>query len=352
MKPPRIRSWLALAAAGATLTACSASAPPAAVRGSLTAIGSGVQGNAISAWRSGWVKEHRETSLNFSPDGSDVGVQALLDGQAHFAATDAPLSADEVGQSRNACGPDGAFSVPVAVIPVGVAYNLPGVKNLRLDPAVLAGIFSGRITDWNAPELSRLNPDLDLPAEAINPLRAEEESELTAVVTGYLADGGWDAPAAAAWPAEIAGETVKRYADLANKIDDTGGSIAFLDKASIGSRFEPAQLRFGNDFVRLNDETVALAAEGGTAGSGPGGSVVFATDTDSGEGYGLAAVSYQSFCTSYKNGPLTALVRSWAEYVVSDSGQSNSTYYAGVDSPSTAALELSRERVAEIEERR
>ena len=343
-----IRSLAALTAASAVLVACSPASSGSQTRGSITAVGTGIQSAAIAAWRNGWVKDFQETSLSFSPDGASVGIKALQTGQAHFAPVDAPLTAADVDAARQSCGPDGAFSVPVAVVPVGVAFNLPSVKNLKLSPDVLAAIYSGDVTSWDDAEIERLNPDADLPDTQIVPLRAAEKSALTLATTAYLQRGGWEEPAGDTWPESTAGEEVRRYSDLGNEVDDTAGSIAFLDEAAIGTRFDTALLDFGQGFVRLNDDTLALSIAAGTVSTGPGGSINFRTPDSPDPGYGLTTVTYQAFCSEYQNESLARLVRSWGDYVLGDGGQGNSSYFAGVSPPSKDALERASSRIDEI----
>ncbi|MDQ0854415.1 phosphate transport system substrate-binding protein [Arthrobacter sp. V4I6] len=347
LKHRGIRSLAALAAASAVLVACSPASDGSQIRGSITAVGTGIQSAAIAAWRNGWVKDFPDTSLSFSPDGASVGIKALQAGQAHFAAVDGPLSAADAEAARQSCGPDGAFSVPVAVVPVGVAFNLPLVKNLKLSPDVLAAIYSGDITAWDDAEIERLNPEADLPDTEIVPLRAAEKSALTAATTAYLQRGGWE-DAGNTWPESTAGEEVPRYTDLGNEVDDTAGSIAFMDKAAIGTRFDTALLDFGRGFVRINEDTLGLSIAAGSTATGPGGSVVFTTPEAPAPGYGLTTVTYQAFCSEYQNEPLARLVRSWGEFVLGDGGQGNSSYFAGVSTPGKDALEQSRRRIAEI----
>jgi phosphate transport system substrate-binding protein len=150
------------------------------------------------------------------------------------------------------------------------------------------------------------------------------------------------------WAPDTAGESVSRYADIADKLDNTAGSIAFLEKSAIGSRFDTALLDFGKGFVRMNDDTLNLSIGYGSVGSGPGDSVTFATAGTGGDGYGLSVVTYQAFCSTYGNESLARLVRSWGKFVVGDGGQGNSTYFAGVASPSKEALALAKERIDEI----
>lgn len=339
---------VALTALCAAMTACAGPSTEPSVRGALTAVGSGIQSSSISAWRNGWVKDYPGTSLNFSPDGADVGVNALFTGQAHFAPIDAPLSAEDIDRSRSTCGPDGAFSVPVAVVGVGVAFNLPSVQNLRLTPNVLASIFSGDISTWNDPAITDLNPGTEFPDQEIIPVRAAKSSVLTQTATSYLAAGGWDGQPSREWPADTAGESVKDYGAIANELDNTAGSIGFLEKSAIGSRFDTALLDFGKGFVRMSNDTLNLSVGLGTTGSGPGGSVTFQTAGMGGDGYGLSLVTYQAFCSRYSNESLSRLVKSWGKFVVGSGGQGNSTYFAGVSSPGKEALRQAEARIEKI----
>lgn len=332
----------------AALTACSGPSGEPAVRGSLTAVGTGIQSTSVSAWRGGWVKDNPGSSLNFSPDGSGVGLSALFSGQAHFAPVDSPLTADDIARSRQACGPDGAFSVPVSVVALGVAFNLPSVKNLKLTPRVLGSIYSGGITTWDDPAITGINPGTEFPDQKIIPVRATESSVLTQTAIEYLAAGSWNGPPGLEWPSNTAGEAVRGYASVGDKVDNTAGSIAFLEKSAIGSRFDTALLDFGKGFVRMNDDTLNLSIGSGTVGSAPGGSVTFETAGMGGEGYGLSLVTYQAYCGRYANESLTRLVKSWGTFVVGNGGQGNSTYFAGVASPGKEALELAKDRIEEI----
>ena len=183
------------------MTGCSGGAPVSEVRGSLTAIGTPVQKDPIGAWSNAWSKELTATSLNYSPDGSDVGLTALATRQAYFAALDGPLTPEQQNQTKDVCGPAGAFSVPVSVTSIGVALNNPSLRNVKLTREVLAGIFSGSITRWDAPEIADINPGTALPSDDIVPIMATEPSVETEAATKYLsADAAWTSGVSSTWP--------------------------------------------------------------------------------------------------------------------------------------------------------
>jgi phosphate transport system substrate-binding protein len=349
---PRRHALAVLALLGAAgLSSCSIAEYGPGVTGSLTAIGSVSQLGPISAWQQGWSKEYPQTSLRFSPDGDASGRDALFRGMAYFASLDSQLTASDWEASKAACGPGGAFAVPTSVTAIGVAYNVAGLRNVRLDQATLGAIFQGKITRWDDPQIADLNPNTVLPAKKIVPIWAKAESGLTQAVGEYLKSD----PQTAAnptvhgqWSDSTAGHSVDRYSDVATKVDDTDGAIAFMDRASIGTRFSTATLKFGQDFVKITEDALAVAVDHGTVTDAPGGGVQLALQTGHGPGYSLGFVGYQAFCHSYKNPALARLVQSWAQYVTGEGGQANSTYFAQVGSPSVSALQRSQAAVGTI----
>ena len=76
--------------------------------------------------------------------------------------------------------------VPTCMGAVVVAYNLDGVKELKLTGEIVADIFAGKIKMWNDERLTALNPDVTLPAEAIIPVFRSDGSGTTFIFTDYL----------------------------------------------------------------------------------------------------------------------------------------------------------------------
>ena len=129
---------LALTACGsdnATNTAQTAapSASGPAVTGTLTGIGSSAQGAAMDVWKTNFATANQGATVQYSPDGSGAGRKAILDGSAQFAGSDAYLKDDELASSKDKCGPDGAIDIPVYISPIAVAFNVPGITDLKLD---------------------------------------------------------------------------------------------------------------------------------------------------------------------------------------------------------------------------
>jgi phosphate transport system substrate-binding protein len=118
--------------------------------------------------------------VNFTPTGSEGGIQAVSSRAVDFAASEAPMSASQ----RAACHT--CFEIPWSLTAIGIGYNVHGVgSKLRLDGDVVAAIYMGAIKRWNDPRIQALNHGLRLPALNITPIYANGSGD-TYVFTSHL----------------------------------------------------------------------------------------------------------------------------------------------------------------------
>lgn len=332
------------------LSACTTVQSAADIEGSLVVVGSSGQQGAIGQWESGWRKEHKTVSVNFSPDGEQVGKTALLAGLSHVAVTDDAISDEDLGPTPSACGPEGAFSVPTAIFPVSVVFNLAALKDVRLDGPTLAQIFNGKISAWDDPRIADLNPGIVFPSSKIHVVTARESTATNRAATSYLHDSDsdeWPSEADSTWPLDVTGAVLEKYSKIAQEVDNNLGSIAFLDTASVGTRFSTAALKFGSSYVRVSEDEYEKAAKESNLSKGKRGVKLLFSKAD-GSGYRLAAVGYQVFCYKYPNEQTARLVRSWGSAVLGDVGQELSSKIGGVASPNVEIRKASQEYLQSI----
>jgi phosphate transport system substrate-binding protein len=133
-----------------------------------------------------WIPDYghvaTDVSLTAAATGSGAGVDAAIAGNARIGASDAYMSDEQVEKNR------GILNVAVAISAQTVNYNIPGLndKDLKLDGPTLAGIFTGVIKMWDAPEIAAMNPGVQLPHQAIIPIRREDASGDTFIFTQFL----------------------------------------------------------------------------------------------------------------------------------------------------------------------
>jgi phosphate transport system substrate-binding protein len=247
---PAALAALAAVSALAGLTACGAStagktaaapanldATPAAISGSpaadpltLVETGSSTMAPVFALWASAYHGQYPSVTLTTAASNSVAGVSAAADGTADIGGSDMYLPAAETARY-----PD-LRDIPLAVSAIAVAYNLPQVKApLHLNGTVLAKMYDGAITKWNAPAIAKLNPGVRLPSTAITPVRRSGESGSTFVFTSYLHAqdvAGWPA-ASTAWPAPASKHAFDRTqgestaAQLLAEVNGTEGAIGY-----------------------------------------------------------------------------------------------------------------------------
>jgi phosphate transport system substrate-binding protein len=120
--------------------------------------------------------------VNYQSVGSGAGVKNFLQGVVDFGASDAAMTDDEMAKS-----PRGAVLVPATAGSVVLAYNLPGIENLKLSRKALAGIFLGTVKQWNDEAIAASNPGVTLPDQPINVAYRSDGSGTTFVFTQHLA---------------------------------------------------------------------------------------------------------------------------------------------------------------------
>jgi phosphate transport system substrate-binding protein len=135
------------------------------------------------AWIDGYRTVAPAVDISYDEIGSGEGISRFLTGSLDFAATDAPLTAEQ-----ETTIPGGVSHVPVTAGMVAIAYNLPGDLEgpLRLPRDVLGDIFAGVITRWDDPRLANANPDLDLPHDTMRVVTRLDGSGTTYAFTNHL----------------------------------------------------------------------------------------------------------------------------------------------------------------------
>ena len=193
--------------------------------------------------------------------GSGGGVRNLRDKIVDFAGSDAFLTDKEMAEMAP------VVHVPTCMGAVVVAYNLDGVKELKLSGEIIADIFAGEIKMWNDERLAALNPDVKLPAESIIPVYRSDGSGTTFVFTDYLTKVSlmWAEKYGAGKSVNFPlGQAAKGNPGVAGVIKQTKNTIGY-----VGSEYAFAQkIPYASvenqrgEFVLPSSATISAAAAG------------------------------------------------------------------------------------------
>lgn len=180
-----------------------------------------------SKWFSEYHKLHSDIQINYQPIGSGGGIRQVTEGTVDFGASDMPMTDDQL-KAAEAKLKTKVLNVPTVLGAVVPAYNVPGVTGeVKFTPDILAGIFLGRISNWNDPAISKVNPDLKFPNQEIVVVHRSDGSGTTFIWTDYLSKVSPD------WKSQVGADTsVKWPKGLGGKGNDgVAGSIRQLPGA-------------------------------------------------------------------------------------------------------------------------
>jgi len=108
----------------------------------LTGAGSSLVAPLMANWISGFeIKEG--IPVKYSAVGSGEGIKQISNGTVDFGASDAPMTPEQEAKCS------GCVTIPWALSATGLGFNIPGLKKINLSGPVIAGIYFGKITNWN-----------------------------------------------------------------------------------------------------------------------------------------------------------------------------------------------------------
>ncbi|HEX5597806.1 MAG TPA: phosphate ABC transporter substrate-binding protein PstS [Micromonosporaceae bacterium] len=305
----------------------------AKLSGTLAGAGASAQGAAMEAWIAGFATKAPDVTITYDPIGSGGGRKQFLSGGIQFAGSDAYLKPEEVETAKNICGPQGFIEFPGYISPIAVAYNLPGVDKLNLSPSVIARIFDSKITKWNDPAITQLNPDAKLPNLTITAVHRSDESGTTENFVDYLAKAApqdWPYEVSGNWPTK-GGEAAAQTQGVAAALRAGQGTIGYLD-ASQASGLGVAAVKVGEGFVEYSAQAAAAVVDAAKKVEGrPEFSFAIDLPRDTTEAgvYPIVLVSYQIACVNYADQQTVDLVKAFLSHLISEEGQQAAAENAG-----------------------
>ena len=224
-----------------------------------------------------WAEEYKKvsgTGLNYQSIGSGGGIKQIKAKTVDFGASDMPLKAEELNA-------DGLMQFPAIMGGVVPVVHLDGVVpgQLKLTGQVVADIYLGKITKWNAPEIVSLNSGIKLPAEDITVVHRADGSGTSFLFTDYLSKSNPDFKAkvgsgtAVKWPTGVGGKGNEGVAANVQRIKNSIGYVEYAYAKK--NKMSHTQLKnHDGQFVQPDDETFKAAAASADWAKTPGFAVV------------------------------------------------------------------------------
>jgi phosphate transport system substrate-binding protein len=256
-----------------TVAACAATMFASASAADITGAGSTFAYPILAKWAEAY-KKTTGIGLNYQSIGSGGGIKQIKAKTVDFGASDMPLPPADLEKN-------GLVQFPIIMGGVVPIVNLEGVKSgeLKMTGDVLARIYLGKITKWNATEIAALNPGVKLPATDINVVHRADGSGTTFIWTNYLSKVNADfkntvgSGSAVKWPAGVGGKGNEGVAANVQRIKGAIGYVEFAYAERNKISYALMKNRDGQ-IVKPEDASFKAAAAGADWAKTPGFGVI------------------------------------------------------------------------------
>jgi phosphate transport system substrate-binding protein len=194
--------------------------------------------------------------------GSGGGIRSLKDRIVDFGASDAFLS-----DKKAASLPATIVHIPTCLGAVVIAYNLPGIKSIKLSNELLESIFMGKITKWNDARIKAENPGVKFPEIDIIFVHRSDGSGTTYIFSDYMSkiSSKWEAVVGRGkslkWPV---GMGAKGNPGVAGTIKQTVGAIGYIgSEYAFAQKISYAKVKNSSgNFIEPNIASISASAQG------------------------------------------------------------------------------------------
>jgi phosphate transport system substrate-binding protein len=232
---------------------------------SLTGAGATFPYPMYSKWFNEYHKLHSDIEINYQSIGSGGGIKQVTEGTVDFGASDGPMNDQQLAEFKDKRKCD-VLHFPTVMGADVPTYNVPGVQtDLNFTPEALAGIFLGKITKWNDPELQKANPKVKLPNNDLVVVHRSDGSGTTFIWVDYLAkiSPEWKQKVgvgtSVSWPVGLGG---KGNEGVSGQIKQTEYSVGYVELVyAIQNKLPYGQVKnAAGSFVKADLASVTAAA--------------------------------------------------------------------------------------------
>jgi phosphate transport system substrate-binding protein len=323
---------------------------PASGSQTISETGSSLMAPLFALWGPAYHTQFSQVTLSTASSSSGVGISSAAAGTVNIGASDAYLSPADMAKYTN------LENIPLAVAALMVIYNVPGVKastNLKLNGTVLAKIYSGKITKWNDPAITALNPGVTLPSASIVLVH---RAGSTFLFTSYL-----NAQDSTDWSSSLIGTTVA-WPKQPGEIGATGSGgivsavkstpdsisyvgVSYLSKVTAAGEGEAAVGNSSGSFLLPTASTINAALS--TFTSTPANEAISLINGSGAQSYPIINYEYAIVSTSQSSSTLAQDIQAFLYWAVT----SGTTQLASVNfQPLPASVvTLSEAQIAKIQ---
>jgi phosphate transport system substrate-binding protein len=271
-----------------------------------------------SKWFSDYNKIHSDIQINYQSIGSGGGIRQLLSGTVDFGASDPPMNDEQLGQAKTKI-----LHFPTVLGAVIPTYNIAGVsQELNFIPDVLVGIYLGKITKWNDPEIAKYNKGVNLPAQDIVVVHRSDGSGTSYVWTDYLSKVSteWQSKVgrntSVNWPVGLGGKGNEGVTGL---VKETPGAIGYVELIyAVQNQIPYGRVRNAAGVFVKADLAGVTAAAAGYAKTMPEDFRISITNAPGKAAYPIASFTYLLIPTKIEDANKKDIIKGFLTWMLND----------------------------------
>jgi phosphate transport system substrate-binding protein len=286
----------------------------------------------FKAWVAAYANISPGLHIEVAATGSEAGINQAIANQVQIGTSDAYMTDVQAMANPH------ILNIPLAISAQTVDANLPELRGitLKLSGPVLAGIYSGKIREWDAAPIAELNRGARLPHHEIVPVHRADGSGDTFIFTQFLSFSSpeWEKSTyygtTVPWPQVPGTLTASGNAGMAQKLCTTPYAIGYLgasfEAVADKSGLKPAMLQNEDGkFVLPTAATITAAAAALTPRTPPDErlTLVFAPGADS---YPLINYEYAIVSEKQPDPKVAAAISSFLLWSIAPQGGSTPTF--------------------------
>jgi phosphate transport system substrate-binding protein len=267
-------------------------------------------------WIAEYTKSTPDIQINYQAVGSGAGIKQFTQNLVAFGASDAAMKDDEIAGVKQ-----GVVLIPATAGSIVLAYNLPGVENLKLSRDAYAGIFLGKVKRWNDPAIAKANEGVKLPGTAITVCERSDGSGTTFVFTKHLSTISPEFKdqvgegTSVTWPTGVAGKGNDGVTAL---IKQTPGAIGYIEYGYAVHNKIPFAALQNKSGAFVTATTASGEATLATTQFPPNLLRAWPSDPDGKEVYPIATFTWLLLYKKYDNAPIGETVKKFVNFGLTD----------------------------------
>jgi phosphate transport system substrate-binding protein len=292
----------------------------------------------LSKWSADY-SQKTDVHVIYQSIGSGGGIAQIKAATVDFGASDMPMKAEELASLGMGQFP----SVIGGVVPV---MNLKGIEpgTVKFDGPLMADIFLGKITQWNDPAITKLNPGVKLPDANITVVHRSDGSGTTFNWVNYLSKVSpeWKSKVgegvSVAWPVGLAGSGNEGIVTYVKQVPNSIGYVEYAYVKQNKLNFGLLQNKAGK-FVVPNAQSFQAAASTADWTNAKDFDLVM-TDAPGDNAYPVTATTFIIMYKQPKDAERSKIVHDFFRWSLENGqAQANSLDYVALPAPLVKQIE-------------